>query len=120
MPRGERYEPTDTTRAVVRALAAYGVPHVEIAGRLGVNVKTLDRHYRRELDLGRIEANARVAERLFQVATRETADEASLAAMIFWLKCRAGWREARRHEVGLRTDVAVVLEARCLRADGEP
>jgi hypothetical protein len=32
--------------------------------------------------------------------------------MIFWLKCRAGWREVQRHEVGLRTDVAAVLEAR--------
>jgi hypothetical protein len=114
------HEPTDTTRAIVGALAACGVPHKEIATHLQIGLATLARHYRRELDTGRIEATARVAERLHQAATQETADRASVSAAIFWLKCRAGWREVQRHEVEVRTDVAAVLEARRLRAEGEP
>jgi hypothetical protein len=93
------HEPTDTTRAIVGALAACGVPHKEIATHLQIGLATLVRHYRRELDLGRIEANARVAERLYRLATQENPDRTSVIAMIFWLKCRAGWREVRRHEV---------------------
>jgi hypothetical protein len=114
------HEPTDTTRTVVRALAAFGATREDIAGQLAINIKTLDKHYRRELDLGRIEATARVAERLYKLATQEEITGASVTAMIFWLKCRAGWREVQRHEVEVRTDVAAVLEARRLRAEGEP
>jgi DNA-binding transcriptional ArsR family regulator len=117
---GVHHHPTDASRATVRALAAFGVPHEEIASRLAISQDTLARHYRRELDTGRIEATARVAERLHQAATQETADRASVIAAIFWLKCRAGWREVQRHEVEVRTDVAAVLEARRLRAEGEP
>ena len=96
---GHPHEPTDTTRTVVHALAAFGVTHENIAGRLEISADTLVRRYRRELDLGRIEATARVAKRLYRVATQENPDRTSVIAMIFWLKCRAGWREVRRHEV---------------------
>src|SRR3954465_15041561 len=95
---GHPHEPTDTTRAVVHALAAFGVTREDIAGRLEISADTLVKHYRRELDLGRVEANARVAERLYRVATQENPDKTSVIAMIFWLKCRAGWREVQRHE----------------------
>jgi hypothetical protein len=97
---GHPHEPTDTTRTVVYALAAFGVTHEDIAGRLEISADTLVRRYRRELDLGRIEATARVAERLYKVATRDNPDRTSVIAMIFWLKCRAGWREVQHHEVG--------------------
>ena len=96
---GHPHEPTDTTRTVVHALAAFGVTHEDIAADLRISADTLVRHYRRDLDLGRIEATARVAERLYRLATQEEATKASVIAMIFWLKCRAGWREVRRHEV---------------------
>lgn len=86
------FEATDERRRTVRAMAAYGVPHLDIAHVLGCGVTTLRAHFWRELDTAAIEANAKVAETLFKRATEGTGKEAVTAA-IFWLKCRAGWRD---------------------------
>ena len=43
-------------------------------------------------ETGSIIANTRVAQTLFQRATEGTGKEA-VTACIFWLKCRAGWRD---------------------------
>src|ERR1019366_3291129 len=51
--------------------------------------QTLRRHFREELDRAAPEANARVAQSLYQQATAGK----KTAAAIFWLKVRAGWRE---------------------------
>ena len=90
-----RYEPTDKERAQVRTLTAMGIPHTDIAIVLQVSTPTLRRHFRRELDSGAIEANAKVAAALYRAAT---ADRPSVVAQIFWLKVRAGWREAAAGE----------------------
>lgn len=90
------HQPDPTQRRQVEALAGYGIPEPEIAGLIGVDPKTLRKHYRAELDHGHTKANARVAENLFKKATGD-GREAVIAA-IFWLKARAGWREVQRHE----------------------
>ena len=82
---------------MVRAMSGYGIPHEGIATMLDIDAKTLRRHYRYELDRGAVEATAKVAQSLFQMATVEK----SVAAAIFWMKARAGWRE--RHDVQLTT-----------------
>jgi len=51
--------------------------------------KTLRKHFRDELDRGMTEANAKVAQSLFQMATQGK----NVAAAILWMKARAGWRE---------------------------
>jgi hypothetical protein len=79
-------------------MAGYGVPETDIAGVIGVDPKTLRKHYRSELDHGHVKANAKVAENLYRKATGE-GREAVIAA-IFWLKTRAGWRETSVHEIG--------------------
>ncbi len=79
-------------------MAGYGVPEADIAGVLGVDPKTLRKHYRDELRNGHVKANAKVAENLYRKATGE-GREAVIAA-IFWLKTRAGWRETNVHEIG--------------------
>jgi hypothetical protein len=81
----------------VEALAGYGVPEADIAGVIGIDPKTLRKHYRGELDHGHVNANAKVAENLYRKATGE-GREAVIAA-IFWLKTRAGWRETNIHEL---------------------
>jgi hypothetical protein len=63
--------PDAQTRRNVEALAGYGVPEAEIAGVVGIDAKTLRKHYRWELDHGHTKANARVAENLFRKATGE-------------------------------------------------
>jgi len=89
MPYGVPYCPTEEQRRMVRAMAGYGVPHEGIAVMLEIDAKTLRRHYRQELDRGSVEATAKVAQSLFQMATVDK----NVAAAIFWMKARAGWRE---------------------------
>jgi hypothetical protein len=63
----------------------------------------LRKHFRRELDRGSIEATAKVGQSLFRMAT----EGGSVAAAIFWMKARAGWRE--KHEVHVSTRPAEEL-----------
>src|ERR1700704_3889110 len=92
------HKPDSTSRRQVEAMAGYGVPEADIAGVIGVDPKTLRKHYRDELKNGHVKANAKVAENLYRRATGE-GREAVIAA-IFWLKTRAGWRETNVHEIG--------------------
>ena len=72
-------------------MAGFGVPETDIAKVLSVDPKTLRKHFRVELDVGHIEASAKVAASLYRRATGDGRD--AVIASIFWLKCRAGWRE---------------------------
>ena len=49
-------------------MSAYGVPEADIARVLGIDPKTLRKHYRDELDTGSIKANSRMAENLYRKA----------------------------------------------------
>jgi hypothetical protein len=86
-------EPTDEQRRLVRAMAGFGVPQEDIATHLEIDAKTLRKHFRQELDRGTIDANVKVAQSLFNMATQGK----NVAAAIFWMKARAGWRE--KHDV---------------------
>ncbi|MGX9964770.1 hypothetical protein ACVFYP_15685 [Roseomonas sp. F4] len=88
------FAPTDEQRRLVRAMAGYGVPHEDIARVVRCSAPTLRRYFRDDLDVAVIEANARVAQTLFQQASTP----GNIAATIFWLKARAGWREKRPDE----------------------
>ena len=83
-------------RRQVEALAGYGVPEAEIAGMVGIDPKTLRKHYRHELDHGHTKANAKVAENLYRKATGDGRE--SVTAAIFWLKARARWKETSVNE----------------------
>jgi hypothetical protein len=82
------HTPTDQTRQLVQMMAGCGIPQMQIAPTVGISDETLRKYYRRELDLGSIEANAKVAEALFRQAIG-----GNTAAAIWWSKCRMGWRE---------------------------
>ena len=69
----------------------------EIAAMVGVDPKTLRKHYRHELDHGHAKANAKVAENLFRKATGDGKE--SVTAAIFWLKARANWKERMINEI---------------------
>ena len=71
-----------------------GTPQDEIAKYIGVDRKTLTKHYRHELDTAMTMANAKVAQSLFQQATA-----GNTSAAIFWLKCRAGWVDKQTVEM---------------------
>lgn len=94
MAQGKLHIPTDESRRMVKALAAVGIRHEDIAAKIEISADTLVKHYKRELDDGRVDANAAVAKSLY-----EQAKAGNTTAMIFWLKTRAGWKETERHEV---------------------
>jgi hypothetical protein len=82
-------------------MAGYGVPEADISRVVGIDAKTLRKHYREELDTGHIKATAKVAESLFRKATGDGSQ--SVTAAIFWLKTRGGWRETpQSHQVEVR------------------
>lgn len=95
------FEPTEEQRRTVRAMSGYGVPQEGIATLLDIDPKTLRKHFRRELDRGSVEATAQVAQTLFSMATQDR----NVAAAIFWMKARAGWRE--KHEVTVSANTSL-------------
>lgn len=92
------HAPDVPTRRQVEAMAGYGVPEHEIAGVIGIDAKTLRKHYRQELSLGHTKANVKVAENLYRKACGEGRE--SVTAAIFWLKTRARWKETLVTELG--------------------
>lgn len=82
------HKPDDASRRSVQAMAGYGILEIDIAKVVGIDPKTLRKHYRDELDTGHIRANARVAESLYQQAIN-----GNVTAGIWWTKARMGWSE---------------------------
>ena len=91
-----QFKPTDDHRRMVKSMAAMGIPHEQIAIKIGIrSPKTLRTHFREELDSGATEANYKVAQTLFQMATSGQCP----AATIFWSKTRNRFRERDPDEV---------------------
>ena len=92
------HQPDPALRRQVEAMAGYGIPELGIARVIGVDPKTLRKHYRSELDLGHLKANSAVAQSLFKKATGDGPQ--SVTAAIFWAKTRMGWKETIVNEHG--------------------
>jgi hypothetical protein len=121
------HKPDPSLQRQVEAMAGFGVPEIDIAGVIGIDPKTLRKHYRAELDHGHVKANVRVAENLYRKATGEGRE--SVIAAIFWLKTRAGWRETSVHEIGgsrnlpplnVERIVRVIIDPTEVADDGRP
>ena len=88
------FQPTDETRELVLMMSINGVDHTSQAKALRLDPKSLRRHFREQLDCGKMLANAKVAGSLFKKAT-----DGNVPAQIFWLKVQAKWKEVDRIEV---------------------
>jgi hypothetical protein len=85
-----RFIPTVEQRRTVRTMAGLGMRQEDIAACLDIrSAKTLRRHFRAELNRGAPEANARVAQTLYQMAISGKCPQAT----IYWMKTRVGWRD---------------------------
>lgn len=93
--QGIAHNPTDESRKLVRTLAAVGIRHEDIAAKLEISADTLVKYYRKDLDDGRVDANAAIGKTLY-----EQARNGNTTAAIFWLKTRAGWKETQVNEIG--------------------
>ncbi len=112
---GRAFRPTEEQRRTVKAMAGLGVPHDGIAVLLDIDPKTLRKHFQAELERGSVEATAKVAQSLFQLATTGK----SVAAAIFWMKARAGWREKHEVQVTTGSDYSKLTDAELERLVNE-
>lgn len=92
------HEPTAQTRAEVSALKSFGVAQSDIANYIGVDDKTLRKHYREELDNAQTKADATVAKFLYNAASGKALESGAshadcVRAAMFWAKTRMKWRE---------------------------
>lgn len=83
---------TPTEQDLVRCMLVNGVLQKDIAKALGVSEDTLRARFSVEIREGRDHVAAKVAARLLEIAFGEERKPA-VAACIFYLKTRAGWRE---------------------------
>lgn len=102
------HEPTKELRRQIEALVAYGTKQAAICEIVGLSENTVRKYYAQELETGTAKANAKVAESLFQKALGDSSG--SVAAAIFWMKSRAGWKETQAHELGGAGGGPVVLQ----------
>jgi hypothetical protein len=88
--------PTAAERKLVQTMSGHGVPQEQIAAlvRDGIDTDTLYRHFKRELIVGKAEANRKVGATLFQKVLKGDTTSA-----IFWAKTQMRWREVQAHEI---------------------
>ena len=110
------HEPTTETRSNVKALASVGTTQEHIAIYLDIDVKTLRKHYRRELDTSLIIANSNVAKSLYK-----NANDGNVTAQIFWLKTKGGWseRKAQLEAELLQLEIDRIKAEKTLQDDDE-
>tara|TARA_R110000803_G_scaffold201029_1_gene265683 strand:+ start:1401 stop:1763 length:363 start_codon:yes stop_codon:yes gene_type:complete len=92
-PPDKTHYPTEAQRQTVQLHTTIGTDQETIARVIGIDPKTLRKHYRDELDISKAKANATVGGALFNKAKG-----GDTSAMIFWMKTQAGWRETDRME----------------------
>lgn len=88
------HKPNDITKAQVSALAAF-LPQTAVAKYMKMTVKTLVKHYEKEMTKASLDKDMAVVESLFKNAVK-----GNVAAQIFWCKTRLGMSEntAQAHE----------------------
>jgi hypothetical protein len=85
------YEPTDKDQRVVEMMAGWSIPEGRVAKVLGIDLKTLRKHFAEELEVGRASLEAQLAQNLLRMAQGH--ERPSLIPTIFALKSRFGWVE---------------------------
>ncbi len=106
----KKHEVTDKERGRIEALAGYGFTSDQIAADLGISKRTLYKHYKHEMQTAHIKANALVAQNLFRKATNPEDSPGAVTAAIFWMKVRAGWKEAQVIEGSNDPSKALVIK----------
>jgi hypothetical protein len=103
------YQPTDKDRRIAEALSGWSIPQDRIARVIGVDPKTLRKHFADELEMGSAKLEAQLAQNLLRIAQGQ--DRQALIATILCAQepLRMGGddspspRAAARQEGGSRT-----------------
>ena len=83
------HAPTEKDRQMVEVLAGYAIPVDKIAAVVGVDTKTLTKHYGEQLTRGAATVEAKLVGNLLRLASGT--DGTALKAIMFSLNCRFGW-----------------------------
>ena len=90
------FKPTPEERKTVGMMAAMGTPQADIARTIrgkGVDVKTLKKHFKDELETAATLANAKIGGSMFNKAVA-----GDVQAQKYWLSCKAGWNDKSEDE----------------------
>ena len=93
------YVPTDKDRLTVKVMVAGGIEQSAIAGVLGIALKTLRKHFRREIETSAAEVAAQVVASLITMAVGQKAAPGRSAlppnfnAAKYYTQARMGWSE---------------------------
>ena len=98
--------PTKVTRKLVSDFARVQTKQDVIAEIIGIDAKTLRKHYREELDFAAAKAIQQIGGALFNKAM-----SGDTGAMIFWLKTQACWKETSKIEGDLSLKVVTGVPA---------
>lgn len=79
----------------IRMMVSVGMTADDIAEYLGVPTEELLKKYGRVVKNGSVEANFKVAERLYKLATESSNQSQALQACMFWMRVKAGWLETQ-------------------------
>ena len=85
--------PSDENKRLVETSAGLGLPHEHIGALIGIDDKTLRKHYRTELEVGKAKASAQIAKTLFNKA-----QSGDTTALIWWTKAQMRWAETQKQE----------------------
>ena len=86
--------PTENDKKQVEISAGLGLPHEQIGALIGIDDKTLRKHYRQQLDIGKAKSSAAIARSLYNKAMG-----GDTTAMIWWTKAQMRWSETVKNEV---------------------
>ena len=92
------YAPNQKDRDIITMMTASGIPQVNIGRCVGIDVKTMKKYYKAEMECSADMANAKVAQSLFNQAIN-----GNTSAAIWWTKSRMGWKETRDQNVCVAT-----------------
>lgn len=82
------HKPLPESRKLVQLHVVVGTTEETIALILGIDAKTLRKYYAKEIALSKAKANAAMGGSLYNKGMG-----GDTAAIIFWMKTQAGWRE---------------------------
>ena len=108
------FEPTDEQRKEVYQMSSVGTPQEQIAQCInkGIDVKTLRKYFREELDTASTIANAAVGGMLYDKAMN-----GDTTAMIWWTKARNRWSERTETELSGELDQKINVQINFVPAD---
>ena len=98
------HKPTEKQRQDVKNMAAVGITQEDIVKVIRVDLKTLRKHYRVELDESLVKANAQIGGALFAKAKG-----GDTSAIIWWEKTRAGKSDIARIDHTSNGDVLKIF-----------